>query len=126
MSVVSAATINSEQDVVVFGEGDFVDLILRDANNLIVVGIVESYNSISNLADVRILPSKSHNRGNDIERFVEAADMRYKGFRINDLAVLTYESGKNTEYPPGFELDYYTFRREKIFDIRVIEGWQSG
>ncbi len=38
-----------------FSQGDFVDLILRDINNLVVTGVIESYN-----------------RGNMLERFVES------------------------------------------------------
>lgn len=110
-----------------FAEGDFVDLILRDLNNLVVGGVVIAYNAISKFADIRILPSREHNRGNDIERFVEAEDLRFKGLRINDLAVLRFcENDENdTKYPLGFELDFEALKKEELFKEEVIEQWQN-
>ncbi len=86
----------------VCGEGDFVDLILRDSNNLIVIGIIQLYNTMSNLADIAILPSLTHNFGN-IDRFVELKDLRDKGFRLNDESKL---NENENDYLIGFNLDY--------------------
>eukprot|EP01084_Bolivina_argentea_P228176 385442_1 len=105
-------------------QGDFVDLILRDINNLVVIGVIESYNSMSKLADVRILPSKSHNRGNMLERFVESTDLRFKGLCINDLAVLRYNRNE-LDYPRGFDLDFDNLIEDKLFDEYIVREWEN-
>ena len=125
MSVQTVDTIRSSAEHK-YQEGDFVDLILREANNLIVIGVIVSYNTLSQLADVKILPSRSHNRGNDLVRFVEARDLKWKGFRINDLAVLAYETGKKSSYPVGFDLDYDTFKKDRMFPASIVKGWEDG
>eukprot|EP01084_Bolivina_argentea_P059484 108630_1 len=107
-----------------FKRGDFVDLILRDENNLVVVGVIEAFNTSSKLADVLILTSKTHNKGNEIERFISCEDIQFKGFSINGLAQLRYN--ENDEEPIGFELDYEALLKEELFDKHIVEGWKNG
>ncbi|ETO06365.1 hypothetical protein RFI_31034 [Reticulomyxa filosa] len=108
--------------------GDIVDVIIRDKNNLVVQGVIRSWNPVTSWADIQVLPDKHHGRGGDMLRFVEVQDMRFTGLQLNDIAVLYFDDTlpADRQYPPGFMLPFEQLLEENKFEEHVIQGWQDG
>ncbi|ETO12627.1 RmlC-like cupin family protein [Reticulomyxa filosa] len=108
--------------------GDIVDVIIREENNLVVQGVIRSWNPMTKWADIQVLPDKHHNHGGDMLRFIEVQDMQFTGLQLNDIAVLYFDDNiaSDRQYPPGFMLPFEQLLEDKKFDEKTIIAWQNG